>query len=362
MSVLLMLGILISMPVVGSAQQNRETQPQPSPVAGNVPGDSRGTASDSDLWRVLKSGGTGSVSDNNPAAAIAIQTNGMDWLRIHNGPFPTYSAWGVMGMIGALALFFSLRGRIRIGHGGPSGKTIKRFKFIERMGHWLLASSFIVLALTGLNLVYGKSAIIPILGKDAFAAITVYGKLAHNYVAFAFMAALAWITVVWVHHNIPHPRDIVWFARGGGILGGGHPPAKKFNAGQKVLFWLIVLGGVSLSLSGWALLFPFTTGYFSGTFGLVNSFLGTDLPTNLTSIQEQQLAQLWHGIMSVIMVCVVIAHIYIGSVGMEGAFDAMKSGEVDRNWALEHHSLWVEEVDAKEKASHPASQTIQPAE
>ena len=50
----------------------------------------------------------------------------------------------------------------------------------------------------------------------------------------------------------------------------------------------------------------------------------------------------------------IIAHIYIGSVGMEGAIDAMNSGKVDRNWAKEHHNLWVKEEDEKNKKPEPA--------
>lgn len=359
MAALFMLGALTLMTSISSAQQNKFEEP--SPTQGAVPGASQGITSDSELWRTLKSGGTGKVSDRNPAARTAIQTNGMDWLRIRNGAFPTYSAWGILGIIALLGLFFGLRGRIRIGHGGPSGETILRFKWIERMGHWLLASSFIILALTGLNLIYGRELLIPLIGKEAFATISVYGKLAHNYVAFAFMVSLVWVAITWIRHNIPHPRDIMWFLKGGGILGGAHPAAKKFNAGQKIIFWMVILGGISLSLSGWALLFPFTTNYFAGTFGTINSIFGTELPAVLTGIQEQQLAQLWHGIMSVVMVIIVIAHIYIGSVGMEGAFAAMSSGEVDRTWAMEHHSLWVEEEDAKAE-SPSRTETIQPAE
>lgn len=360
MAALFIVSAFVLMPSTGFTQENNT--PSASPTAGAVPGGSAGTTSDSDLWRALKSGAQATTSGQDKKAGVAIQANGENWRRIRNGSFATYSAWGLLGTIALLSIFFALRGRIRIGHGGASGDTISRFKLIERLGHWLLASSFIVLALTGLNLVYGRDLIIPLLGKDAFATISIYGKLAHNYVAFSFMVALVWVTLTWIWHNIPHPRDLLWFAQGGGLIGLGHPAAKKFNAGQKVIFWLVVLGGFSLSLSGWALLFPFTTTHFADTFGLINSIFGTELPTALTALQEQQLAQLWHGIMSVVMTCVVLAHIYIGSVGMEGAFDAMGSGEVDRNWAMEHHSLWVEEEDAKSAPASSDPKSIQPAE
>jgi len=131
-----------------------------------------------------------------------------------------------------------------------------------------------------------------------------------------------------------------------------HPPAKKFNGGQKIIFWATILGGASLSLSGWALLDPFTTTMFADTFALINIF-GANLPTDLTLMEEQQLAQVWHTIVSMVMIAIILAHIYIGSIGMEGAFDAMGSGQVDLNWAKEHHSLWVDEV-VGEKSAHPA--------
>ena len=163
-------------------------------------------------------------------------------------------------------------------------------------------------------------------------------------------------------HNLPDRTDIKWILQAGGLFSKHlHPPAKKFNAGQKMIFWLTILGGLSVSVSGWSLLFPYTTHFFGGTFEAVNSIFGTSLPTALSVLQEQQLATLWHSIMSVFLVCVIIAHIYIGSIGMEGAFDAMGSGEVALNWAKEHHSLWVDEVMARE-AEHKGTTKIQPAE
>ena len=210
--------------------------------------------------------------------------------------------------------------------------------------------SFVILALTGLNLLYGRYTLLPLLGPEAFTAITIAGKYAHNYLSFAFMAGLALSFVLWVRHNIPSKIDIDWLKAGGGIFTKGAPPARKFNAGQKIIFWVVMLGGLSVSLSGIALLFPFQTAMFAKTFGLLN-MIGFDLPTTLTMLQEQQLNQLWHGIVSLVLMTIIVAHIYIGSVGMEGALDAMNSGKVDRNWAKEHHGLWVKEVDAATKAA-----------
>ena len=130
----------------------------------------------------------------------------------------------------------------------------------------------------------------------------------------------------------------------GGLFSKGvHPPARKFNAGQKIIFWLVVLAGGSISYSGLCLLFPFTFQPFGGTFAVLN-LIGFNLPDNLTMMEEMQLTQLWHGILSLVMIAVILAHIYIGWLGMEGAFDAGGTGYVDENWARQHHNLWVEEM------------------
>ena len=214
-----------------------------------------------------------------------------------------------------------------------------------------VAGSFVVLGLTGLNLLYGRYIILPIVGPEVFSAITTGGKYAHNYLAFAFMVGLGLSFLLWVRHNIPSKIDLQWLRMGGGIFKKGvHPPAKKFNAGQKIIFWVTMVGGLSVSLSGIALMFPFQTTMFADTFAIFNA-VGLNLPTDLTPIQEQQYNQIWHGVVSLVLMVIIVAHIYIGSVGMEGAIDAMHSGEVDLNWAKEHHNLWVEEEQQKTKGS-----------
>ena len=317
---------------------------------GEVPGQALGLNSDADLWRFIRNGNAGDTQMKDQLAAVMIQSEGDNWRAARNGPVSVYGAAGVLGIIVLLAACYSWRGRITI-DAGPSGKTIERFGTIDRFAHWLMAGSFVILALTGLNLLYGRYTLLPLLGPEAFTAITIAGKYAHNYLAFAFMAGLALSFVLWVRHNIPSKIDIDWLKAGGGIFTKGvHPPARKFNAGQKIIFWVVMLGGLSVSLSGIALLFPFQTAMFAKTFGLLN-MIGFDLPTTLTMLQEQQLNQLWHGIVSLVLMTIIVAHIYIGSVGMEGALDAMNSGKVDRNWAKEHHGLWVKEVDAATKAA-----------
>ena len=350
--------------VPSQAQTSTGTGSSEEAVGGATPGGvNAGSASDAELWRKIRQGNRGTVAGENPDAGVMIQSGGERWREIRSGPLPRYSAWAILGTIILLALFFALRGRIRI-HGGKSGRVIERFSLIERVGHWLLASSFIVLALTGLNITFGKTMFLPLIGKEVFASITIFGKMIHNYVAFAFMLGLVMIAVMWVLQNIPNRHDIVWLLRGGGMFGGGHPPAKKFNAGQKIVFWAVILCGISISMSGWALMNPFTTEMFSGTFALSNSVLGTSFGADLTAIEEQQYQTIWHAAMAVIMTMIILGHIYIGTIGMEGAIDAMTSGEVDANWAHEHHALWAREVGPEQMHDRPdqTPAAMQPAE
>ena len=282
---------------------------------------------------------SGRISIPDQRASGLIKPDNKSWRNKHTGLVRTLSIAAVVGAVVILGLFYMIRGRIMI-DGKMSGIRILRFSAFERFAHWLMAGSFIVLALTGLNLVLGRIIILPWLGEGAFSTITAWGKVSHNYVGWAFMVGLILSFIVWVSHNIPDKVDAKWIAQGGGIFKKGvHPPAKKFNAGQKVIFWSVMLGGTALSVSGFMLLFPIIAG----------------------TEADWQFIQVVHGIVAAGLSFIIIAHIYIGSVGMEGAIDAMAKGDVDLNWAKEHHSLWVEEMqadsgkkDAPPKAAHPA--------
>jgi formate dehydrogenase subunit gamma len=317
-----------------------------APISGNL--GTLGGVSNSDLYRGIRYSETDvKVSNTGPAANILVQDGGMSWLLTRQGGIQSYAAYGSGGIIALLVLFYFIRGRMTI-EGGPSGNTIERFKPLERFGHWCLAGSFIMLAITGLLLLFGRSVLIPIFGHEANSSIATFSIWVHNNIAWVFMASLVLIFVMWVAHNIPNKLDLVWLAKGGGIIGNAHPSARKFNAGQKIIFWMTVLLGASVSMSGLSLLFPFEIPMFAKTFAMINTvFPAMGLPTELLPHEEMQLAHLWHAIVATTMIIAIIAHIYIGSVGMEGAFDAMGSGQVDLEWARQHHDLWVEEEEAK---------------
>ena len=313
-----------------------------------------GGASDPDLWRGMRCNAADVTTQvRGPAAEVLIQDRGMWWLQFREGPLLTYGGYLLLGTLGALLLFFLLRGRVMI-DGPKTGRRIERFKHVERFGHWLLAGSFILLGITGLVSLMGRKFMIPVMGHESYALIAGASKWIHNNVSWAFMLALVMIFVMWVVHNFPDKTDLKWLAKGGGLFGGGHPPAKKFNAGQKLIFWSVIVLGGSISVSGLSLLFPFELPLFAKTFAILNStglpeMLGFGiLPETMTPHEEMQYAQLWHAIVSFVLMAIILAHIYIGSVGMEGAYDAMGSGMVEEQWAKEHHSLWVEEVKQRD--------------
>jgi formate dehydrogenase subunit gamma len=316
------------------------------PIAG--PLGTQGGTSVADDYRAIRYNKIDPTTQvRGPAVEVLIQDEGMPWLQLREGPVLSYGGSAILGIILLLALFYFTRGKIRIA-GGPSGTKIERFKAIERFGHWLLAGSFIALALTGLLTLMGRSFLIPVIGHEAFSPLAIGSKWIHNNIAWAFMLGLVLTFVMWVAHNIPGKLDWQWIKAGGGFVGDTHPSAKKFNAGQKIVFWTVMVLGFSVSLSGLSLLFPFQLPMFADTFALFNSILGTDFPTVLAPHEEMQLANIWHSIVAFLMMVAIIAHIYIGTVGMEGAYDAMGNGQVDLEWARQHHDLWVEEVQAKQ--------------
>lgn len=324
-----------------------------NPDAAAAPTDQLGTlggASDPELWRAMRYGSADITTQaRNPAATTLMQDGGMWWLKFRQETLLNTAVYLLGGTLLLLTLFYIIRGRIRI-DGEKTGRTVVRFKAIERFGHWLLASSFVVLGITGLISLFGRKVLIPVFGHETFSFLAVMSKWVHNNISWAFMVALVIIFVTWVVHNLPDRTDLRWLARAGGLFGGEHPPAKKFNAGQKLIFWAVIVLGGSIALSGLSLLFPFEINLFGHTFSTLNSWgvpgwfgLG-DLPYPLEPQEEMQYTQLWHALVSLVLTAIIFAHIYLGSVGMEGAFDAMGKGEVEEQWAREHHSIWAQEV------------------
>jgi formate dehydrogenase subunit gamma len=317
------LAMLAALAVVPAAAQQRGPDGAPEPDASAV----KEQALLQEAPRI-----EGRIDIPDTRASVLIQPAGRGWDHFHEVTLHRVGAVVILGMVVILALAYFAVGRIRIS-AGRSGKKIARFSSWERFAHWLTAASFVVLGLTGLNITFGKIVLLPMMGPDAFSRFAQAAKVVHNFVSFAFVLGLLLIVALWIKDNVPRPVDIDWIKQGGGFVKAKHAPSGRFNAGEKAVFWLALLGGAAVIVSGFLLLFPF--------YG--------------TGIAAMQTAQVVHALVAVLFVALILAHIYIGTLGMEGAFEAMGTGEVDLNWAEEHHDLWLAEKLKQERHGQPTA-------
>jgi len=292
------------------------------------------------LLQALGSGGalSGRVSIPDRKAGTLIQPNGREWRAFHEGTLRWVGGIAILGMLALLVVFYLIRGMVRI-EKGRAGTSIVRFSGFERAVHWMTATCFVILALSGLNVTFGKSLLLPLIGPDAFSTFSEAAKYAHNFLSFPFAIGVVMMFLMWLAWAIPDGTDVQWVREGGGLVGDKHPPAKRFNAGQKAIYWVVVLGGAAAAVTGYLLMFPFYA----------------------TDVAGMQTAQSIHGIVAVLFIAIMLAHIYIGTIGMEGAFESMGTGEVDVNWARQHHPLWLDEQQARTGAGGPRA-AMQPAE
>jgi formate dehydrogenase subunit gamma len=283
---------------------------------------------------------TGRCTIPDQKACTIEQPAGRDWRQFHEVTLRWIGAISILGMLLLLVVFYLVRGMVRI-ESGRSGRVLVRFSAFERLVHWMTATCFVILALSGLNITFGRPLLLPLIGPDAFTAWSQWAKYAHNYLSFPFTIGVFVIFLMWIIWNLPTRVDVEWLKEGGGMVGHKHPPADRFNAGQKMIYWIVVLGGTAVAVSGYVLMFPF--------YG--------------TNVAGMQVAQIVHGIVAVLFVAAMLGHIYIGTIGMEGAFEAIWDGTVDVNWAKEHHSLWLQKEMAEGHVSAPPPKgKMQPAE
>lgn len=288
-------------------------------------------------WRAVREGYDGYTAASGPYTTnVLIQNGGQNWRQLRNGPVAGILPWLLAIVVLAIGLFALWRGRIRLDH-PPSGRTVPRWSIGERVLHWYTAVLFIILAVTGLSLLIGRAVLIPLLGLNGFGAYAAFAIALHNYLGPFFVIGVLLEIVAWARHMLPEPSDWPWVKQGGGFFGRGtHPHAGRVNAGEKYLtFWLgLVVLGVAVCITGLVLDFP--------GFGQTR--------------ETMQLANLVHGIAGVIWVALMLGHMYLGSVAMEGTLDAMTKGRVSVEWAKQHHDLWYETV------RHQAAVEERPAE
>ena len=291
-----------------AAEQAKRQQAQPG---NNAP-----------VWRDVRSEKPYYTTDRGVEAGVLIQSGGETWRQRRNNQIIPIGGALFLGAVGIGLLFYLWKGTMKLKE-RPTGRLMPRFSGFERSVHWTVAITFSVLAISGLVMLFGKYVLLPIFGHTLFAWLTILLKNMHNFVGPVFAIAVVIMFFTFVRDNWPTVRDAIWFAKAGGLLSGEHVPSGRFNGGEKVWFWIGVLGfGVTASASGLVLDFP----NFEQTRGLM------------------QLANVVHVVSTVLMMSMALGHIYMGTVGVEGAFNAMKTGYVDEAWAKEHHEYWYNEV------------------
>lgn len=283
----------------------------------------------SQFWEAVREGSAGRSTVQGVDSGMLINNGGENWRQLRNGPIYYYGGM-LLGVALALIVLFHLVTMVtrttRLEH-GRSGIKVPRWGGITRTLHWVTAITFILLAVTGLSLYYGRELLIPLIGKDAFAAWASIAKEIHNYGGPVFGVSLTLLLLLLVRHNIPNGTDIKWLLKAGGMFSkNSHPHAGKMNGGEKVWFWLLATVGMAVVVSGAFMLFD----------------------TSL-SREGSQTAMIVHGIASLVILAVALGHIYIGTAGTEGSLEGMTSGEVDLNWARQHHDLWLEDLQRNGK-------------
>lgn len=278
-------------------------------------------------WRAVRGGNQGYTSVQGAETGVLMQEGGQNWRQWRNGPIATLGGWGLFLVTLAIALFFGLKGPIPL-ENGRSGRTVERWSAASRVLHWYTAILFIVLAITGLSMLFGRAVLIPLLGPEGFAAWAQFSISLHNYTGPAFSIGVLLILVFWARYNLPEKGDGQWLAEGGGLLKKGkHPVAGRTNAGEKIFTYGVMLTvGVVVVVSGFILDFP--------NYGQTRELM--------------QLANIVHAISAIIWMVFMLGHIYLGAVGVEGTLDGMSTGQVDENWAKQHHSRWYEEEASKQ--------------
>ncbi|MFA6314219.1 MAG: formate dehydrogenase subunit gamma [Sterolibacterium sp.] len=272
-------------------------------------------------WRQVRSGTPGVTTVRGTETGVLVSPDGNTWRQIRNGPVTFYGSLLVIVVIVAIALFHSRKGMLRLSE-KPTGKSLVRFSNWERSVHWVVAISFVCLALTGGNMLLGKYVLMPVIGHTLFSWLAGFGKFIHNFLGVVFSVGAVLMLVTFYKDNIWHPSDAEWIRKAGGLVSREHVPSRRFNFGEKIWFWLGVgLFGLIMMASGLSLLFPnlFETRY------------------------AMQTAEVIHSIAATLIFCMSLGHIYLGTIGVEGAYQSIRTGSVDETWAKEHHQLWYDE-------------------
>ncbi len=305
----------------GAQQQIQRQQTQPG---NNAP-----------VWREVRGGENPyqTTQVRGAESAVLIQSGGESWRQTRR-VFTYYGGWA-LGIVPLLiALFYWRVGEIKLKE-KPTGRMLKRFSVWQRTVHWTVAITFCLLALSGLIMLFGKYVLMPVFGRTLFSWLAILCKNLHNFVGPVFAMAIVLMILTFIKDNFFKAQDFKWLAKLGGFLSGEHVSAGRFNGGEKVWFWggVLVLG-VTVSTTGFIL----------------------DFPNFAQGRETMQLANVIHAVAAMTFIAVFLGHAYIGTIGTEGAYQAMRHGVVDETWAKEHHDYWYQEVTSGKSAATTGAQ------
>ncbi len=275
------------------------------------------------VWREVRYGKEHSTQATGREAGVLIQSAGETWRQIRNGPMTLYGGLLLILVPIAIGVFYQWKGPLTL-QDQPSGRLVERFSYWERLVHWSVAITFVILAVTGVLMLFGRYIVIPLLGHAGFSWIAALSKNVHNLVGPLFIVSVACMFVMFVRDNVWRSIDWQWLKKAPLVLSGKeHVPCGKYNAAEKGWFW----GGVAL------------LGLVVGVSGLI-----LDFPNFEQTRATMQIAHIVHGAGALIFIAASLGHIYMGTIGTEGAYDGMRTGYVDETWAKEHHELWFNKL------------------
>jgi formate dehydrogenase subunit gamma len=294
------------------------------------------------VWREVQSGAPNYTSIPGRETDVLIQpsarfpfqgtfvTAGEAWRQFRNGPITFWGGTFVAIVALAILAFYFIKGPVKL-HERPTGRLIPRFSPMERVVHWSVAISFCILGISGLIMLFGKHILLPVIGYTLFAWLTLAAKNLHNFVAPFFILTVIVMVVMWLRDNLPKAYDWQWFGKSIAFFTrGAHIPSGRYNAGEKAWFWFGVIGlSIVVSWSGLILLFP----NFDQTRAVMQD------------------AWIWHASAALVYIAMSLGHIYMGTIGVEGAYGNMRTGYTDETWAKEHHSIWYDEVRSQRRAA-----------
>ena len=277
----------------------------------------------SELWRQARQANEGVTAVQGPGANVFMIDSAETFRQVRMGPvsfyLPIFLGFMVLAMVG---LHFYTGGGEKPGN--PSGRRLPAWSLFDRVLHWYVAGLFLILAITGLSLLFGRAVLIPLLGPEGFAAWARASKFLHDWGGVAFVAGIAVMSVAWLHHNKFTMVDVRWLLKGGAF--GKHLPAGRYNGGQKIWFLVNVLAGVVVCATGIMLVLP-------GIFENRELF---------------QINLIVHAVVAIVWLGISFAHIYMATIGAPGSVDITTKGHVSSEWAKLHRPLWYDEIKDQE--------------